>query len=458
MKIVVCVRKGADGELGVFDACAYEEALKTENAEITLLSMGPPDTADFLKSLSRLGAKRAVLLSDKAFAGADTLATAYTLSLALKKLSPDLVFCGRKTLTGDTGQVPPMTARKLEYGFIGGVMEILSVNDGISCKTRENNEVFSRFPAVITVERINSLRLPSLFSKAVDTVEIWNARDIGADINLCGLSGSPTRVLETAENTSGKRKCRFISLSQLDEVVKKSLKKERQDITEVSEKKLSKVYTVGKAPYDFAKTVSDDITVLPEMSAEEIIDVIKTQKPNAVLFGSDAYGKCTSAYVSAALDLGLCADCTLLQTDGNELYMIRPAFAGSIMAKIKSLTVPAMATVRTENNGVKDIIVCAGYGAKEHTDFVDKLVKRYDAGLAATRKAVDNNILPYEYQVGLTGRTVSPSVYIAVGVSGAVHHIVGMQKSGTVIAINTDKNAPIFDYADYGIICSDLSE
>ena len=68
-----------------------------------------------------------------------------------------------------------------------------------------------------------------------------------------------------------------------------------------------------------------------------------------------------------------------------------------------------------------------------------------------TRKAVDNDILPYTMQVGLTGKTVSPPVYIAVGVAGAVHHIAGMQKSGTVIAINPDKQAPIFEYADYGI-------
>ena len=65
---------------------------------------------------------------------------------------------------------------------------------------------------------------------------------------------------------------------------------------------------------------------------------------------------------------------------------------------------------------------------------------------------VDNDILPYTMQVGLTGKTISPPIYIAIGVSGAVHHIAGMEKSGTIIAINPDKNAPIFDYADYGII------
>ncbi len=451
MKIVVCVRKGVDGELGPFDACALEEALKIENAEVILLSMGTPDTADFLKNLSRLGVKRAVLLSDKAFAGADTVATAYALSCVIKKFSPDLVFCGRKTLVGDTGQVPAMLAEKLNYGFIGNVMKILSVKDGITCKTRECEEKSSGFPAIITVERINNLRLPSIFSKSAE-VEILTADDIGADINLCGLNGSPTRVIETKENLSGKRKCRFITMNELDGVIKEALKKEKEHISEICTERLDKVFVVGKSPLEFAKTVSDDITVLPEMGADEIITVIKTQKPNAVLFGSDYYGKNTSAFVSARLNLGLCADCTSLETDGKELFMIRPALSGSVIAKIRSITVPAMATVRTESPDIKDIIVCLGYGAKDSADIVKDFAKKYDAELGATRKAVDNDILPYEHQIGLTGKTAAPPVYIAVGVSGAVHHIVGMQKSGTVIAINNDKNAPVFDYADYGIV------
>ena len=84
MKIVVCLRQGQDGEINPFDASAYETALRITGAEITLLSMGPPSTEALLARLSRLGAKRAVLLTDKRFAGADSLATAYTLSLAIK--------------------------------------------------------------------------------------------------------------------------------------------------------------------------------------------------------------------------------------------------------------------------------------------------------------------------------------------------------------------------------------
>ena len=87
MKIVVCVRQGLDGEISPFDASAYEAALRIKDAEVTLLSMASIAAKDFLLNLTRLGAKKSVLLNDKAFAGADTLATAYTLSLAVKKMN-----------------------------------------------------------------------------------------------------------------------------------------------------------------------------------------------------------------------------------------------------------------------------------------------------------------------------------------------------------------------------------
>ena len=95
MKIVVCIRQSVSGEINPFDACAYEAALCLPDAEITLLSMAPLSAKDFLLKLTRLGAKKAILLNDRSFAGADTLATAYTLSLAIRKLNPDLILCGR---------------------------------------------------------------------------------------------------------------------------------------------------------------------------------------------------------------------------------------------------------------------------------------------------------------------------------------------------------------------------
>ena len=132
--------------------------------------------------------------------------------------------------------------------------------------------------------------------------------------------------------------------------------------------------------------------------------------------------------------------------------MYRPALSGSIIAKIKSLTSPALATVRGESRAENKIVIGAGFGVKDKLSDIEGLAKKYGAAVMSSRKLVDNDYMPYEKQVGLTGTCISPPVYIAIGISGAVHHIAGIERSGTVIAINPDKNAPIFEYADYGIV------
>ncbi len=452
MKIVVCVRQGLDGEINPFDACAYETALQQSDAEVTLLSMGPQSAAEFLVKLTRLGAKKAVLLSDKQFAGADTLATAYTLSKALSKLEPDLVLCGRQTLVGDTGQVGPMLSVMSGLNIITNVMSLSLSDDKVSCKTRNEGEKQVNLPALLTVERINTLRLPSLRSKTAEC-EIWTQQDIGAEPSKCGLAGSPTRVLKTFENKSGKRKCRFISREMLSEVIGEALNRDNlSDIKTETSNRLSKVFTVGEDPIEYAKSISVDITVLPFDTAENLAEIIKKEEPSAVIWASDNRSKRLSSQVAAMLGLGLCADCTKLEVDGDRLVMYRPALSGSIIAKIESLTTPAMATVRTVDSDMADIVVAAGFGVKDSIEKVKEFAYTLGADLVASRKMVDNDVLSYDTQVGLTGKSVSPKVYIAIGVSGAVHHIAGMQRSGTVIAINPDKNAPIFDYADYGIL------
>lgn len=453
MKIAVCVRKGIDGELGSFDSCAYEAALSVPNAEVILVSMGPEAHKDFLLNLTRLGAKKAYLISDKSFAGADTIATSYTLSLALKMLSPDLIFCGRQTFVGDTGQVGPMLASMLGIPALTNAMEIAAEEGKVVCKTREEGIVSAGYPALVTVERINKLRLPSIRSR-LGEVEILSAEDIGADVSRCGLTGSPTRVIETYQNESGRRKCRFEKIENLMEIIKQASEKKNERIADKSvSEKLKNVLCVGSAALKMAESVSDDVCVVDLCRPDEMIKLIEQKSPSAVIFGSDTASKRISAEVAASLNLGLCADCTMLKAENGELIMYRPALAGSIIAKIKSLTVPAMATVRTEESGISDIIVTVGFGAKGSLDTVTRLAEALGATLGASRKAVDNDIAEYSCQVGLTGKTVTPKVYIAVGVSGAVHHIVGMESSGTVIAINPDKDAPIFDYADYGFVC-----
>lgn len=452
MKILVCVRQGLDGEISPFDACAYEAALRIPDADVTLLSMGPASARDFLQRLTRLGAGKAVLLSDPGFAGADTLATAYTLSLAVKRLQPELVLCGRQTLIGDTGQVGPMLS---VYAGLHLITEALSMDveeAQVTCQTRRQGIKRAPLPALVTVERIHTLRLPSLFSKP-GTVEVWNAGALGAELSRCGLSGSPTRVLETYPNQSGKRKCTFIPASRLRDVVREAAGRRGAipQSARTSPSELKPVWCIGAAPLEFARSVSSDITVLEPGSADEIAACIRQNPPSAVLWGSDAQSKELAAQTAALLNLGLCADCTALETDGSQLLMYRPALSGSIFAKIISKTRPAMATVRTVQAGA-EIVVAAGFGAAESLDVVKAFANEIGGELAASRKAVDNGLLPYPCQVGLTGKTVSPAVYIAVGISGAVHHLVGMEHAGTVIAINPDPNAAIFEYADYGIL------
>lgn len=467
MKILVCVKQTVSGEINPFDACAYEAALQIPNAEVVLLSMGPEKSKDFLLGLTRLGAKSAYLLCDRAFAGADTLATSYALSLAIKRLEPDLVICGRQTIDGDTGQTGPSLSVQAGLTLITNVMKIVSTDGRITCQTRTLGEQTASYPALITVERINHLRLPSIRSKCTEVI-VWNADDIGADKERCGLKGSPTKVMASFQNEDGKRKCEFVDATMLDTIIEEGLRKE---IDRISPKKcdgakIKKVWIVGNKCMEMAQTISDDIRVFDRSEAEsqaddfakDFVKRVREEEPSAILWDSDAWSKQMAPRVAALLQTGLCADCTALETDGENLYMYRPAFSGNIIAKIGCVTRPQMATIRTTTEGISDVICSMGKGAKGAKELVETYVDRKNAQngprweTAASRLAVDSEMFPYDKQVGMTGKTVSPAVYIAVGISGAVHHIAGMKQSGTVIAINPDKNAPIFDYADYGIV------
>ena len=455
MRVAVCVRAGLDGELGPFDAAAYEAALRIEGAEVILLSMGPPSVAELLLRLTRLGASEAVLLSDKAFAGADTLATAYALSLAIRRLAPSLVLCGRQTLIGDTGQTPVMLSEMLRYGVVTGAMGIDEVTEKtITCTTRSEGSVSATLPAVVAVERIHTLRFPRLRAKE-RKLTVWSAEDVGADLSRCGLRGSPTVVLSTSENEAGKRHCTFLARDKLAFAIEEGLKRAALRGAEPALPpcdRLPKAISVGEGPLSLAVNAFAEVKVIELSETDEVIAWIESEDPDAVLFGSDARAKRVAAEVAARMGLGLCADCTAISAEDGMTVMVRPALSGSIMARVKSRVRPALATVRSEETTDSRIMVCAGYGVRNSLERVKTLCEQLGAELCASLRMVDDGYAEYEFQVGLTGRTVSPPVYIALGVSGAVHHIVGMARAGTVIAVNTDKDAPIFEYADFGII------
>ena len=458
MRVVVCVRPASDGQIGPFEASAYEAALRITGAEVVLLSMAPEKGGEELLRLTRLGAKEAYHLCDRAFAGSDTLATTYALSCALKKLSPDLVICGRQTMEGDTAQVGPGLAARMGYSLATRVMAVESVNDcEIVCRTRMGETKSLCYPALITVERIHTLRLPSIRSRVGQVVR-WNASDIDADVTRCGQGGSPTRVLSSFKNQSDRRRCRFVEKERLTELIATFRAQEKAaEVSADSDVKLENVWIVGEAVRDMANRISRSATVIEYDTPENMAARIREEKPSAVLWDSSPRAKETAATVAVLLETGLCADCTALETDGEKLFMIRPAFAGNIIAKIACDTSPAMATVRTAEENAAEVMFAIGKGASAYREQIGALAKSCGAELVASRAAVDAELAPYEWQVGLTGRTVSPRVYVTFGVSGAVHHVAGMKGAGTVIAIDRDKNAPIFDYADYGIVC-DLSE
>lgn len=447
MKIIVCA-KIIKGEINPFDACALETALRLSD-DVTVVSMAPPSAIDELTRLTRLGAK-VIALTDNAYAGSDTLATSYILSCEIKKLEYDLIICGRQTIDGDTAQVGPCLGTMLGIDVITNVMALKAEENRVECETRLGHEECS-LSALLTVERICDLRFPSIFSKQ-GTVEVKDNSVVGADLSKCGTEGSPTRVLKTFENDKGKRKCKFISIDELDGLVEKLRKENKaENMVTQSRVKLKSVWAIGREVEKEACSIAEEVIFIDERNPEIIAERAIKEKPQVILWNADLWGRRTAPVVAAKLNTGLCADCTALETDGEKLFMYRPAFGGNITAKIECNTYPQMATVRTVTKA-SDIIVSGGKGVADKLEKLQELAEKYGAELGASRGLVDMGKAPYNQQIGLTGKKVSPKIYIAIGISGAVHHTCGTENADTVIAINPDKDARIFEYADYGIV------
>ncbi len=251
----------------------------------------------------------------------------------------------------------------------------------------------------------------------------------------------------------------------------------------------------------------DGIIVLDDDSLGEPDEVIFAKlfaglfskySPEVILAGATTFGRAMMPYLAAILNTGLTADCLELALDSasGELLGSCPGFGGNIMAEIVcSERRPQMATIRpnvfklpeksvknqvrimheTVDKGLKsgvkvlefikdegeslnledaDIIVGCGRGASSQTTFAlaKELAELLDGAIGATRPLVDDGLLPYQQQIGQTGKTVAPKLYIACGISGAIHHVAGIQATDCIIAIDKDPDAPIFEAATYGIV------
>jgi len=242
---------------------------------------------------------------------------------------------------------------------------------------------------------------------------------------------------------------------------------------------------------------------LVEPYAACLADLIRRRRPEIVIAGATSTGRTLLPYVAVRVGAGLTADCTVLDIDpqtGN-LLQTRPAIGGNILATIQTPRHrPQMATVRPRSTPAAqqqadrqgqverlpapaellhsrirragfqpsqdkyalqeaDVVVSVGRGIKkaENIPLVAGLAEALDAALGASRDVVDRGWLSYPHQVGLSGKTVSPKLYLAVGISGTIQHLAGMQTSENIVAINSDPDAQIFRVADFGIV-GDLFE
>ena len=236
-----------------------------------------------------------------------------------------------------------------------------------------------------------------------------------------------------------------------------------------------------------------------DIYTRQLVEMIRQHKPEIVIAGATALGRSFIPRVAAILGTGLTADCTGLDidTENRLLLQTRPTFGGNIMATIICQSKrPQMSTVRprvfkknspdnkrkgqvikvdfdkeritsrtrllsfvdelTQNIKIEDsdIIVSGGrgLGKPENFQLLEELAKVMGAALGSSRPPVDDGWIPYSHQVGQTGKTVCPKLYIACGISGAVQHLAGMQTADVIVAINDDPDAPIFEVATYGII------
>ena len=571
------VREGVPSEVNPFDVLAMSLAanLKREcGAEVVAYTMGPPQARDALVQCLAMGADSAVHLSDRAFAGSDTLATARALSMALAGQGYDLIICGRNSVDAETGQVGPEIAELLDLPQVSAVRRLeldLAANGGNGALTAERltdegyDVVRCNLPALITVtEDVAPEVYPNRAARQAaqdKPIATLTAADLSADASVFGLDGSPTYVSEiysvkpqrdriiardkpvseavaelmaylqargvfdgakpggasSAHQRGGRRKRGDMGAIW---VVAETLGGELRPATLellgraceladalhtcveaalIGDEVAHHAATLAAYGADGAHLAQDKRLARYETAlyTETLAGAIRAHAPYAVLLPSTLNGRDLAARLAARLSLGLTGDCIGLEADADgRLVQLKPAFGGDIVAPILSRTRPYMATVRpgmltpvapdygvsapvtpiptdalgdarvqilrsvvdesaagAELDSAATIVgVGKGIGGPDNLPLVRELADALGAPLGATRDVTELGWLPRQYQIGLSGKSVAPNLYVAVALRGVFNHTVGIQKAGTIVAINNSARSPIFQAADFGIL------
>jgi len=529
------VREGLELELNPYCRRAVSkgaELAADTGGRSTVFTLGPPSAEDALREAIAWGVDDGVLITDPAFAGSDTLATARALAAALTREGPfDLVLVGRNSVDADTGQVGPEVAALLDLAFVTGVKR-LDVGEGqlrVLCEEDDgHSERVVRLPAVVsTAERLcepAKVDPEGRAAVAADRIRVLTASDLGA--GPWGEDGSGTyvgevRVLEID------RERRVLSGpldAQVDEAIRLLVQRgaltdsrgnspadtspiaSRMDgpavavVVEPDRERLTG--ELAAAANDLALEIDGHAVALvtPESSVEEdVADAVaawtQLAEPWAILLPSTTWGREVGGRVAARLAAGLTGDAVALEvsrtatTDDARLLAWKPAFGGRLVAAIYCSSPIQMATVRagvlpaaapalaidsvelstarrgrvqvlgrTRDYDIETLanaarVVCVGAGVPpDEYESLQPLLDVLGAELAATRKVTDKAWLPRARQIGITGRSIAPQLYVGIGLSGKFNHTVGIRAAGTVLAVNNDSDAPIWEHADIGIL------
>ena len=565
------VREGVPLEVNSFDLLAVDRAAQLGEelgAEVVAFTMGPPQARDALVQCLAMGANRAVHLTDRAMAGSDTLATARSLAMALKREDFDLIMCGRHSTDAETGQVGPEIAELLRLPYVGNVRKLEHSPGGDSLLVeRETDEGYETIrcplPALVSVtEGIMPERFPSRqdmeAARQEPAIEEVSAAQLSPYGSIFGSAGSPTWVAEirlvepqrlgvVIEEPDPQVAARRLVDGLLSRVPAAAPVAERlwprypgrRDgaiwvVAERSKAGLrgTSYEILGKARELAAhirsevaavlmgRGTEEDIQALGAYGADRVLvlngptmghptglactsalaEAIDRHKPYALLFPSTPNGKDIASRVAARLGVGLTGDCVDLEiNEAGELVQLKPALGGNVVAPILSRTRPYMTTLRPgllapierdsdfraevetlpvpppvgrdiellevhvqddarglelEAAGVV-LGVGMGVGGPENLPTIYSLAEALGATVGASRNVTDAGWLPRQVQVGLTGRAIAPALYIAVGIRGDFNHTVGIQKAGTIIAVNNNPNprrTPMLQAADFSIV------